>query len=78
LEGQEKPVAIAYMRNAKYVDTDNIYYETASDSPGDRLLRPSICVKRLQIVYSTLKKDIIYQVTNPNCIIQNFSFDYSL
>ena len=78
IEGQEKPVAIAYMRNAKYVDTDNIYYETASDSPGDRLSRPSICVKRLQIVYSALKKDVIYQETNPNCIVQNFSFDYSL
>lgn len=79
IEGQEKPVAIAYMRNAKYVDTNNIYYETASDSPGDRLLRPSICVKRLQIVYSTLKKDVIYEVTNPSfSIVQNFSFDYSL
>ncbi len=36
MEGQEKPVLVAYMRNPKYVDSDNVFYETSSDSPGDR------------------------------------------
>jgi hypothetical protein len=65
VEGQEKPVPIAFMRNPKYVDSDNIYYETSSDIAGDRQSLPTVCIKRLQMVYSSLKKDVIYQEKNP-------------
>ncbi len=54
VEGQEKPTAVAFMRRPKYINSDNIYYETSSDKPGDRESRPSIYIKRLSIVYSSL------------------------
>ena len=60
VEGQDKPVPIAFMKNSKYVDSDNIYYETSSDMPGDNQSRAIVVIKRLQIIYSSIKKDVIY------------------
>ena len=36
IEGQEAPIHEAFMRNAKYVDSDTIYYETVSSAAGNR------------------------------------------